>query len=228
MALPGFVSLPLFRRIYPSIRRSEGSSITPICRKVDFVDPKLAYEFNRIFNTSLLLQAENPINYSLPVPKIDFLNYLCDWRRLVAHGTNMMDLDILQPVRNSTDLSEFGNRQQIFSSPDAIYAMWFAIMDRSICEKTQNGCIGIGHDQHREKYYHFELPGELEGKFPFKQGTIYLARAEAFPSRHRIPVLNFFGGEYEEWGSAEPVKPLAKITVEPADFPYLDQVQYCL
>jgi hypothetical protein len=226
--LPELLALPLFRRIYPLIRKSESSPVPPICRQVASVDPKIAYEFNRVFNASLLVQAKRPIEYNLPCPKTDFLNYLCDWRGLVAHGTNFPDLKALQPIRQSTDSTEFGNRKQIFCSPDAIWAMWFAILDKSKYGSTRNGCIGIGSDPKREKYYHFELPRDLKDQFPFTVGTLYLARAEDFPSRHRIPLLNFFGGDYEEWESTEPVTPLAKIQVEPQDFPYLNQVQYCI
>lgn len=226
--LPGFIALPLFRRIYPHVRKSEGSPVAPICRRVTSVDPAAAYAFNRLFNASLLFQARQPIEYDLPYPKLEFLNYLCDWRGLVAHGTQMPDLQVLQPVRYSSDPSEFGNRRQIFSTPDAIWALWFAIVDRSKVRVMRNGCVGIGSEASREKYYHFELSRELESKFPFTAGTLYLAKAQDFPSRHKIPLLNFFGGDFEEWGSAEEVLPLAKIHVEAQDFPYLDQVQYCL
>lgn len=226
--LPGFLALPLFRRIYPKVRKSEGSPVPPICRRVTPVDPGAAYAFNRLFNASLLLQARQPIEYDLPYPKLDFLNYLCDWRGLVVHGTQIPDLQILQPVRYSSDSSEFGNRRQIFATPDAIWGLWFAIVDRTRVKVMRNGCIGIGDEETREKYYHFELPRELEGEFPFTSGTLFLAKAQDFPSRHKIPMLNFFGGDFEEWGSIQEVTPLAKVQVEPQDFPYLDQVEYCL
>jgi hypothetical protein len=192
------------------------------------VDADIAYEFNRLFNASLIHQAERPIEYSLPYPKIDFLNFLCDSRALVAHGTNLPDLKVLEPIRLGSDSTEFGNRRQIFASPDAIWALWFAILDRKKVRFTRNGCIGIGGEVQREKYYHFELPRDLKDQFPFTSGALYFARPESFPSRHRILSLNLFGGDYEEWGSAEPVTPMARIRVEPADFPYLNQVQYCI
>jgi hypothetical protein len=226
--LPEFLALPLFRMIYPYIRKSEGSPVPPIRRHVDLIDPDAAYVFNQLFNASLLYQAKRPIEYILPYPKIDFLNYLCDSRGLVAHGSSAPDLEMLQPIRYTTDSSEFGNRQQIFGSPDAIWAMWFAILDKSKLRTTRNGCIGIGSDRRREKYYHFELNRELKDQYPFTTGTLYFTRAEDFPSRHRIPALNFFGADFEEWGSVDSVKPVAKIQVEPKDFPYLDRVQYCI
>lgn len=226
--LPEVISTPLFRRIYPFVRESEGSPVPPICRRVALVDPKIAYEFNRVFKGSLAYRAKQPIEYDFPYPKIDFLNYLCDWRGMVAHGTNIPDLTLLQPIRKGTDSTEFGNRQQIFCSPDAIWAIWFAILEKSKFRITRNGYIGIGRNTKREKYYHFELERNLKDQFPFTTGTLYLARAEDFPTRHRIRAVNFFGGDYEEWGSTEPVTPLAKILVEPQDFPYLDHVQYCI
>lgn len=228
MPLPEFIATPLFRRIYPSVRKKEGSPVPPICRRVRLMDPKISFEFNRLFNTYLLHQAKRPIEYDLPYPKIDFINYLCDWRGLVAHGSNLPDLTLLEPVRQSTDASEFGNRQQVFASPDAIWAMWFAILDKDKFHTTRNGCIGIGSESKREKYYHFELERTLKDRFPFTTGTLYFFRADDFATRHRNRALNLFGGEIEEWGSAEPVKPIAKIRVEPQDFPYLDQVQYCI
>lgn len=226
--LPESIALPLFRRVYPSIRKKQGSPAAPIRRTITPCDPQVSYEFNRLFNAHLIHQAKRPIEYDLPFPKIDFLNYLCDWRGLAAHGTNSPDLGVLEPIRKSTDASEFGNRQQVFASPDAIWAMWFAILDKTKYRSTRNGCIGIGSEARREKYYHFELEGSLKDDFPFTCGFLYLVRAEDFPSRHKIPNLNFFGGDFEEWGSSKPVTPLAVIRVEPQDFPYLAQVQYCL
>jgi hypothetical protein len=226
--LPELLALPLFRLIYPFIRKSEGSPVPPIRRRVQPVDLDAAYVFDQLFNSALSSQQKLPLEYALPYPKIDFLNHVCDSRGLVAHGSNHPNLDVLKPVRYSSDSSEFGSRQQIFASPDAIWAMWFAILDRNKYHTTRNGCVGIGRGLRREKYYHFELERKLKDQFPFTAGALYFARAEDFPSRHRIPALNFFGGDFEEWGCAEPVEPLVKIQVEPKDFPYLDRVQYCI
>ncbi|MBM3150964.1 MAG: hypothetical protein FJZ96_01960 [Chloroflexi bacterium] len=196
--MPEFIALPLFRRIYPLVRKSEGSLAPSVRRRVVPVDPQAAYEFNRLFNASLPLQAKQSIENDLPYPKLDFLNHLCDWRGLVAHGTNRPDLEVLQPVRYNADSSEFGNRQQIFCSPDAIWAMWFAILDKTKYRTTRNGCVGVGSEARLEKYYHFELPHDLKGQFPFVAGTLYLARAEYFPSRLRIQALNISGGDFED------------------------------
>lgn len=57
---------------------------------------------------------------------------------------------------------------------------------------------------------------------------MYIARAQDFPDKRPYPILDWFDGEIEEWGSTQPVIPLARIRVLPYDFPYLDQVQFLL
>jgi len=167
MALPDFLAQPIFHIIYTINRRQDGAKIPPIRRRVKPAPREQSLAFDRMIDTALADGHNTLINYSLPYPKADFLNYLCDWRGFVAHGSPLHELDKLQPIRKSGDNNEFGNRQQIFCSPDAIWAMWFAILD-------------------------------------------------------------WFDGEIEEWGSTQPITPLARIRVSPQDFPYLDKVQFRL
>jgi hypothetical protein len=63
---------------------------------------------------------------------------------------------------------------------------------------------------------------------PFTDGMIYLANANEFPYRHHYPLLDWFDAEIEEWGSENPITPLAKLQVKPKDFPYLVKVQFRL
>jgi len=228
MALPDFLAKPLFHAIYNSMRRKEGAVIPPIRRHVKRVDEAQRFAFDALLDSALQRGANTPISYNLSFPKADFLNYVCDWRGFVAHGSPQHTLDVLEPIRLSGDSSEFGNRQQIFCSPDAMWAMWFAILDKSKYNLTRNGSVRVGTGEKRVKYYHFELPkSNLENK-PFLDGMIYICRAEDFPDKRPYPILDWFNSEIEEWGSTKPVKPLAKIVVTPEDFPYLDQVQFSL
>ena len=215
-----------FDLVYPLSLRIEGNPLWPVRRRVAPVEAQQRGSFDALLDAAL--EAGGLISYNLAYPKIEFLNYACDWRGLVAHGTRLDDLRQLEPVRLSSDSTEFGNREQIFCSPDATWAMWFAILDKSKIRMTRNGCVRIGQGANRVKYYHFALPADVRDRSPFISGTIYLARAEDFPSRHYISALQAFGGDYEEWGSSVPVEPLARIRVVPGDFPYLDRVGYYL
>ena len=214
--------------LYLIDRRREGARTPPIRRVIRPVDEKQRVAFDHLFDAAQQSGSNTLIDYNLPYPKSDFLNYLCDWRGLVVHGSPNPDLDVLQPIRKSGDDNEFGNRQQVFASPDAIWAMWFAILDKSKFKLTRNGCVRVGVGPGRIKYYHFELPKSNKDNRPFIEGTIYIARAEDFPDKRPYPLLDHFNAEIEEWGSTNPITPLARIKVTPEDFPYLDQVQFSL
>lgn len=107
----------------------EGAAVAPIRRAVKPPDEKQRIAFDHLFDSAQERGPSTLIDYNLPCSKSDFLNYLCDWRGLVMHGSSLHDLDVLKPIRMSGDNNEFGNRQQIFASPDAMWAMWFAILD---------------------------------------------------------------------------------------------------
>ncbi len=168
------------------------------------------------------------VEYNLPYPKIDFLHYLCDACGLVAHGSILTDLKVLEPVRLTRDTTEFGNRQQIFASPDAAWAAWFAIVDKSRISQTNNGCVRASTVRGWTKFYYFYLPRKAREDQPFTDGMIYIARAEDFPAHRPLPGSAWLGVEVEEWGSTQPVVPLAKIPFSTTDFPYLNQVEYLL
>jgi len=228
MVLPDFLAKPIFHIIYLVNRRSDGAKTPPIRRRVQPVADEKRLAFDHLLDSALSNGNNTLIDYNLPYPKADFLNYICDWRGFVAHGSPLHELDTLEPIRKGKDNNEFGNRQQIFSSPDAMWAMWFAILDKDKYNLTRNGCVRVGRGNRRLKYYHFELPKSNRDNSPFTEGMIYIARAKDFPDKRPYPLLDWFDGEIEEWGSTKPVTPLARIKVKPEDFPYFDQVQFNL
>ena len=138
-----FITRPLFNFVYRIDRRK--SPIPPIIRVVRSMPAEERSEFDHLLDSSLARGPYSLIDYQLPYPKVDFLNYICDWRGYVAHGSPLTDLSILEPVRLTKDSSEFGNRQQIFCSPDGTWALWFAILDKSKIHVTENGCVRVGH-----------------------------------------------------------------------------------
>jgi hypothetical protein len=224
--MSSFITRPLFHFIYKINRRA--SPIPPIQRIVQPLSADKRSTFDNLLDSALTQGSNSLIDYNLPDPKADFLNYICDWRGYVAHGSPVQNFTTLQPVRLSKDSSEFGNRRQIFCSPDGIWALWFAVLDKSKIRVTENGCVRLGHGPGRIKYYHFDLPAESKGDPPFTNGMVYIANAGDFPEHHPYPLLEWFDAEIEEWGSALPVTPLAMLPVKPEDFPYLDKVQYYL
>jgi hypothetical protein len=226
MHIPSFIARPVFHFAYRIDRRA--SPIPPIQRVVQPPSVEKQSAFDRLLDSALAQSPNCLIDYQLPYPKVDFLNYVCDWRGYVAHGSTQQGFTTLQPVRLTQDSSEFGNRRQIFCSPDGTWALWFAVLDKSKIHVTENGCVRLGHGPGRIKYYHFDLPAENMQDPPFTDGMVYIANAADFPEHRPYPLLDWFDAEIEEWGSTSPVIPLAKLPVKPLDFPYRDKVQFFL
>ena len=154
----------------------------------------------------------NPIPHST----FEFLCYLADYEDLVFHGTQRTGLNELHPIRDTTDLSEFGKQQMLFGSPDAIWSLWFAILDKVKARGTSNGCVAV-EDRKGSRYqlYYFSIDYRATDTSPYVDGMIYVMRPDTFTERqHGV-----------QFGSKVSVKPLLKLPVGPADFPYLKYVK---
>jgi hypothetical protein len=161
-----------------------------------------------------------PIDYRLDAPKWQFLCHVADRGEAVLHGSSKPDIDRFEP-RQSNDIAEFGNRTAVYAAADGLWALYFAILDRPAHGMSlTNSCFRVaGEDGSLSgPYYFFSVNNEVLDQHQFSTGTVYLLPAEDFERE----------APYEEGGrrvrtaqaaSLRPVEPLAKLTVEPADFP---------
>jgi hypothetical protein len=74
-----------------------------------------------------------------------------------------------------------------------------------------------------EPYYFFSINGDALPHQPWRQGTIYLLPRATFEQQ---PLLTMGGDRFEiaQWASLVPVRPLARLAVDPQDFPFLSQI----
>jgi hypothetical protein len=161
-----------------------------------------------------------PIDYRLDAPKWQFLCHVADRGEAVLHGSSKPDIDRFEP-RQSNDIAEFGNRTAVYAAADGLWALYFAILDRPAHRMSlTNSCFRVVAQDGSlsEPYYFFSVNNEVLEQDQFSTGTVYLLPAEDFERE----------APYDEGGrrvrtaqaaSLSPVEPLAKLTVEPADFP---------
>jgi hypothetical protein len=76
-------------------------------------------------------------------------------------------------------------------------------------------------DGKAESYYFFSINGDALPHQPWREGTMYILPKDTFEQQSSSRT----GFESTQWRSFESVKPLAKITVGPTDFPFLDQIR---
>ena len=160
------------------------------------------------------------IDYRLAAPKWQFLCHVADRGEIVLHGSSAPDIARFGP-RQSNDIAEFGNRKAVYAAADGLWALFFAILDRPRHRMSlTNSCFRVlGQDGSvSEPYYYFAVNNEVIEQGQFSPGTVYLLPAGRFERE----------AAYTEGGrrvltahaaSLEPVEPLAKLAVEPADFP---------
>lgn len=152
--------------------------------------------------------------------KHEFLRYITRERQVLLHGSIHADLQELQP-RKQTDWSGKWI-QAVFASRDGIWPIFFAILDsRNYRGSIRNGCYVIGEGQISEKrYYFFSLESEYRGRYPFREGWVYLLPGATFTETSQGFV------RFDEWASHEAVQPMSRLKVAPADFPFLSQVAW--
>ncbi|MCC6191631.1 MAG: hypothetical protein IT318_21600 [Anaerolineales bacterium] len=169
---------------------------------------------------------ETAIDYTLAIPRWRFLCYAGDEHGLALHGTGDPGIRLFEP-REANDLSDFGRQTAVYAAGDGLWAMFFAIVDRTgHALSVSNACVRLaGPDgQVSEPRYVFSVSQEALPQRPWRRGSVYLLPGETFVTQ---PPLTF--GPYEvripQLASLVAVRPLARLEIEPEDFPFLADIR---
>lgn len=181
--------------------------------------------FDALLDAALRMGGCPTIPYTLPHPKWQFLCHLADHHDLALHGSGDSEIALFEP-RQSNDLNEFGNQKAVYAASDGLWAMFFAIVDRERVKSITNACVRLADETGRlhGPYYVFSVSQSALPNQPWRTGTVYLLPRRTFITQ---PPMAF--GSYQvhiaQLASFEPVQPLAKLTVTPADFAFLTQIR---
>jgi hypothetical protein len=181
--------------------------------------------FDALFETALAAGPGAPIAYDLPQPRWQFICHITDTREVLVHGSSERSITEFEP-RQPSDATEFGNQRAVYAASDGLWAMYFAILDRAGHPMSMNNsAVRIkGEDGPGDPYYFFSISRTALEARAFSPGTLYFLPRRTFVQQpveqvgaHRVHVAH--------WASLEPVRPLARMTVEPSDFPLLAQIR---
>lgn len=185
--------------------------------------PALRADFDALYQ-AVKHGAGSSIDYSLPAPKWQFLCYLADHHPIVLHGSGSPAIAQFEP-RQSSDLNDFGRQKAVYAASDGIWAMFFAIVDRERYPMSvSNACIRLAENgQIGEPRYVFSVSRQFLPQRPWRTGTVYLLPRDTFTPE---PAFEFGPATVHvaQLASLEPVTPLARLEVQPDDFPFLDQI----
>jgi hypothetical protein len=165
------------------------------------------------------------IEYSLSAPKWQLLCHAADAHRFALHGSGDGNIAVFQP-RQSNDLHEFGNQKAVYAAADGLWPMYFAIVDRDRYPMTlTNACVRLVEGGRAgDPIYVFSVSASALRHRPWRTGTVYLLPRATFVEQAPFP----FGPmevRVAQLASFEPVTPMARLTVAPEDFPFLDQIR---
>src|SRR5512139_2044922 len=107
------------------------------------IDSRTRTDIDQLLDRVKAAGTNTRINYTFPIPKWQFLCYLADQQGVVLHGTGEPNIQVFEP-RLSNDLNEFGAQTAVYAAGDGLWAMFFAILDRSNYRMaTSNACVRL-------------------------------------------------------------------------------------
>jgi hypothetical protein len=160
-----------------------------------------------------------------PWPKWRFIEWLSRRGQFIFHGSPLADLDSFLPRRNSVEIMDqggTGNRAAVYGTPFGLWAMWFAVIDRpKLKGSIRNGAMTWpDRSGNPVDLYRFTVHKDFVGSNIWRTGTLYLFSQSDFE-----PIPFYPGGPASnEWASTSELKPLARLTIDPPDFPFINQV----
>ena len=186
--------------------------------------PDLRSAFDRTWDRAIA-SGDRPLVEVEPALRWRFLCHLADARGFVLHGSGDPAIDVFEP-RQANDLSAFGNQKAVYAAGDGIWAMFFAIVDRDRVPSVTNACVRLADAAGRVSppRYVFSISQSALPHRPWRSGTVYVMPGDSFELE---PPLRF--GEFEvripQLASFEAVRPVARVAVEPADFPFISDIR---
>jgi hypothetical protein len=150
------------------------------------------------------------VDYDLPQPKWWFLYHLVT-HGFVLHGSNEREIVEFE-TRSNLDAHNVRRVDAVFASDDAIWPIYFAVVNRPVARSYINWCEHPGNGTSR---YLFSIGSHPRDPRSWTTGTIYILPRDTFAATP----------ESRELTSLVPVRPRARLTVEPGDFPFRSETR---
>jgi hypothetical protein len=181
--------------------------------------------FEEMFRKGLTVPEEF-LEYDLPYPKWQFLCYLGECKEIVFHGSQNTAIRVVEP-QQAHDIKEFSNQNAIYATPDGIWVMFFAILDRKQYPMSLfNSCVRtrLSSGEWSAPAYFFSITKSARSRNPWCQGAVYLLPRAKFmeepPQQYQEMEVTL-----SHWSCTEAVHPITRLRVGPEDFPFLDQIR---
>ena len=150
------------------------------------------------------------LDYRIPVPKWAFLHYLVERHGLLMHGSHTAGLDVLEPRSRSWGGGRTSGQPGVFAVDHALMAMYFGLIHPRC---SLSNAVFDWKDPAGQAVRGFVLGVDFAALSarPFADATAYIVRPDTFTMMGELT-------------SHAPVRPLARLSVSPSDFPLLEHL----
>jgi hypothetical protein len=182
--------------------------------------------FEGILDNAIKNGNNQMIQYTLLIPKWKFLFYIVNHSPYVLHGTGNNNIKIFEP-RQTNDLTAFGNQKAVYAAADGIWPIFYAILNRKKYPTSMCSACIYKRDVNEKltgPFYFFSINKNALQQRPWQTGTIYILPKDTFKTQ---PDETLKGEKIyvPQLASVVEVKPIAKIQVEPEDFPFINLIR---
>ena len=132
-----------------------------------------------------------------PYPAHELLTHLVLQRGLLLHGSNNASLEVLE-ARPAHDLGTV--LEAVVTSDDAIWPMFYAVIDREPVKALFTGCVHVGRPPRLRRFYFFAVDGDPADPGCWTDGVVYA-----------MPRAGFRREWGREWVSPGPVRPSLRV-----------------
>lgn len=176
------------------------------------------------FNNSS--QAVEDIILPPSITKWHFLDWIVRSGGVLLHGSVQADITMFRPrTPNDHSADDFSKQTAVYATTDSIWSIYYAVLDRSHGARHLNACLQFQTGETwSELHYFFSLDRKSHARNPWRPGFVYLLPAVGFVQQPPYGV--------QAWTVLDPhfanqkeVRPFAKISVDPSDFPLLNSVR---
>lgn len=162
------------------------------------------------------------------LPVWAFLDRLVHSSGYLLHGSPDPGIEVFEP-RTPVDYSpdDFSKQKAVYAAGDGIWPIFYAVVNRpqpglrflnsALRFVRPNGATSGMH-------YFFSVSRENTAAPLWRNGTVYVLPREGFARQPRER-LGRHVIEEPHWASDAAVRPVAKVAVAPADFPFLAKVR---
>ncbi|MAG34812.1 MAG: hypothetical protein CL878_00960 [Dehalococcoidia bacterium] len=184
------------------------------------VDDRKTAAFAALFQSAVAGRAGDAIEYDLPYPKHEFLDYLIEKKDLVLHGSSRADMGVLKPHHRPGDPASPDHWTAVYATPDGILSIYFAVIDRPRLSGASIWFFEVDDGEVSKRVYHFSMDPQALREQPWTNGMIYIMPRDTFED-----VFEGAPKNPVQVASRAPVRPLARLPVSPGDFPFRKDVR---